>query len=465
MFDVIWIGSGPGGYVGAIRGAQLGLKTAVIEKDPTFGGTCLNVGCIPSKALLDSSEHYDMALHHFSEHGVKTAGVELDLPTMLARKDKIVKDLTNGIAFLFKKHKIQTFAGRGKILSKNTVEVTKADGSKEILEAKNIVIATGSVPNELPTLKFDGKNILSSTEALCITKVPEHLIVVGAGVIGLELGSVWLRLGSKVTVIEYADRMCSFLDNQMVDQFKKILERQGFTFLLGTKVMGARVHDKGVSVQVEGKAGEKMPAVEGTMVLVAAGRKPFTEGLGLENIGLERDQAGRVQVDDHLRTKVPNVYAIGDVVRGPMLAHKAEEEGVAVAETMAGGAGHVNYETVPSVVYTWPEFASVGLTEEEVKKKGTEYKVGTFPFTANGRARAMGFTQGMVKVIADKKTDRVLGVHIIGPRASDMLAEAVVAMEFGASSEDIARSFHSHPTLSEVLREAALAVDGRARQM
>lgn len=466
QFDVVVIGSGPGGYVGAVRGAQLGLKVAIVEKEPTMGGTCLNVGCIPSKALLDSSEHYDMAKYHFGEHGVRIGGVELDLGTMMARKDKVVKDLTKGVAYLMRKHKVTVFEGMGSVLGPNSVQVTAKDGTKQQLAAKNIVIATGSVPNSLPSLQFDGKHIISSTEALALPKVPAHLIVVGGGVIGLELGSVWLRLGSKVTVVEYNERLCGGMDRQLSDQLKRILEKQGFNFHMDTKVMGARVSDSGVSVNLEGKNGEKMPSLDGDYVLVAAGRKPFSEGLGLEILGIEKDKRGCIVVDDHLRTpKHPNIYAIGDVIAGPMLAHKAEEEGVAVMETIAGKHGHVNYFTVPSVVYTWPEVASVGFTEEQLKEKNIEYKSGKFPFTPNGRAKAMAMTDGFVKILADKTTDRVLGVHIIGPRASDMLAEAVMAMEFGGSAEDIARAFHAHPTLSEVMREAALAVDNLSRQM
>lgn len=463
-YDLIVIGAGPGGYVGAIRAAQLGLRTAIVEKDKTLGGTCLNVGCIPSKALLDSSEHFEMAKHgKFAEHGVKLANVELDLPAMLSRKDKVVKDLTNGVAFLMKKHKVDVHYGTGKFAGPGKVEVTGADGVKT-LSAKNVMIATGSVPVALPTLLADGKRIITSTEALSLKEVPKHLIVVGGGVIGLELGSVWLRLGAKVTVVEFAERIGGGMDRQVSQNLQRILEKQGFRFLLNTKVTGARVSANSVNVTMEGRDGAAMESQEGDVVLVAVGRKPFTEGLGLENLGIQRDQGGRVVVDGHYRTSAPGVYAVGDVIHGPMLAHKAEEEGVAVAEIIAGKAGHVNYNTVPGVVYTWPEVAWVGVSEEQAKQQGIEYNVGTFPFMANGRAKAMASTDGLVKVIADKKTDRVIGVHIIGPRASDIISEAVVAMEFGASSEDIARSFHAHPTLPEAIREAALAVDKRARQ-
>lgn len=463
-FDLVIIGSGPGGYVGAIRAAQLGLKTAVIEKEKTLGGTCLNVGCIPSKALLDSSEHYAMALHDFKNHGIDVGSVKLNLSQMLARKDKIVKDLTGGVAFLFKKHKITHYAGKGKVVGQNQVEVTAEDGSKQVLEAKNIMLATGSVVNELPSVPFDGKRIISSTEALTLEQVPKHLLVVGGGVIGLELGSVWLRLGAKVTVLEYADRLCATMDSQITKRLEMVLNKQGMEFLFKVKVSGSKASKSGVELSYEDMNDNSQKKIEGDMVLVATGRRPYSDGLGLEELGIEKDKRGFVQVNDHLQTKYANIYAIGDLIPGPMLAHKAEEEGVAVAETIAGGAGHVNYETVPGVVYTWPELASVGATEDQLKENGTEYKSGTFMFTPNGRAKAMGMTDGMCKVLADAHTDRLLGVHILGPRASDMIAEAVVAMEFGGSAEDLARSFHAHPTLSEVLREAALNVDKRARQ-
>lgn len=464
VFDVVYVGAGPGGYTGAIRAAQLGLKTAVIEKDKTLGGTCLNVGCIPSKALLDSSEHFAAALHDLASHGVKVSGVSLDLPTMMARKDKIVKDLTGGVAFLFKKNKITSFQGKGKLLSANQIEVQAADGTKQIVETKNIVLATGSVVNELPSVPFDGKTIISSTEALTLPAVPKHLLVIGGGVIGLELGSVWLRLGAKVTVLEYFDRLCPSMDQQMTKKLEQVLGKQGMEFLFAVKVLEAKNGAKGVEVTFEDLKSKEQKVLTGDVVLVATGRKPFSEGLGLENLGIERDKRGVVQVNEHFQTKVPNIYAIGDLIRGPMLAHKAEEEGVAVAESLAGHAGHVNYETVPSIIYTWPELASVGASEDELKERGVAFKTGSFPFTANGRAKALGMTDGMVKVIADAKTDRILGVHVLGPRASDMIAEAVVAMEFGGSSEDLARSFHAHPTLSEVMREAALNVEKRARQ-
>jgi dihydrolipoamide dehydrogenase len=467
-FDVVFIGGGPGGYTGAIRSAQLGMKVGIIEKYKTLGGTCLNVGCIPSKALLDSSEHFEAANHDLANHGVRVSGVSLDLNKMMERKLKIVKDLTSGVDFLMKKNKIERMLGIGKIISPNEVEIIAEDGSKTKITSKNIVIATGSDVADLPFMKIDKTHIISSTEALKLESVPKHLIVVGGGVIGLELGSVWKRLGAKVTVIEYADRIASMMDAQMTTALTRSLKKQGMEFVLKAKVTGYKVNKKGkdheVVVTYEDMATGETKEIAGDKVLLSVGRKPYTEGLGLENLGIETDKRGFIQVNDHYQTKYPNIFAIGDVIPGPMLAHKAEEEGVAVAETLAGQAGHVNYETVPSVIYTWPELASVGLTEEQVKEKGTEYKVGTFPFTANGRAKAIGMTDGMVKVIADKVTDKVLGVHIVGPRASDMLAEAVIAMEFSASAEDIARTFHAHPTLSEVMREAALNVDKLARQ-
>lgn len=464
VFDLVVIGSGPGGYVGAIRAAQLGLKTAIVEKDKTFGGTCLNVGCIPSKALLDSSEHFSMAQHDFKAHGIDVGSVKLNLAQMMARKDKVVGDLTGGVAFLFKKNKITPYKGRGRLISPTEVEVTSEGGEKQVLKTKNVMLATGSVPNELPFLKFDGKQIISSTEALALPKVPNHLVVIGGGVIGLELGSVWLRLGAKVTVLEYADRLCSAMDAQLTKRLEMVLQKQGMEFNLQVKVTGAKVSGGEVEVQFEDMKDKSAKSIKGDVVLVATGRKPFSEGLGLEALGIEKDKRGFVMVNEHLQTKYPNVYAVGDLIPGPMLAHKAEEEGVAVAEIIAGQAGHVNYETVPGIVYTWPEVASVGATEEQLKEKGIEYKTGSFMFTANGRAKAMGSTDGLVKILADAKTDRLLGVHILGPRASDIIAEAVVAMEFGGSAEDLARSFHAHPTLPEAIREAALNVDKRARQ-
>ncbi|KYG67922.1 dihydrolipoyl dehydrogenase [Bdellovibrio bacteriovorus] len=465
QFDLIVIGSGPGGYVGAIRAAQLGLKTAVIEKDKTFGGTCLNVGCIPSKALLESSEHYVAAQHDFAAHGIKVSKVDLDLPTMLARKDKVVKQNTEGINFLFKKNKITPFTGFGKIVAPGKVEVKADDGNTQVLTTKNIVIATGSAPVELPFLKFDEKRIVSNTGALVLSQVPKTMIVVGGGVIGLELGSVWQRLGAKVTVIEYANRLGGTMDQDCMNVLKRGLEKEGMSFLLSTKVTASKALNDGIEVTYESLTDGKTSSMKADVVLVATGRKPFTNGVGCEEMGIQKDPQGRIVVDKHFQTNVPGIYAIGDVIAGPMLAHKAEEEGVALAEMLAGHAGHVNYNTVPGVIYTHPEIAAVGLTEEQLKEKGIEFNVGKFPFMANGRARAKGFTEGFVKIIADKKTDRILGAHMVGPSVSELIHEVVVCMEFGGSSEDLARSFHAHPTLSEAVREAALGVEKRTRQM
>lgn len=463
-FDLVVIGSGPGGYIGAIRASQLGLKVAVIEKDKTLGGVCLNVGCIPSKALLESTEHFSQAQHEFSEHGIKLSKVELDLATMLGRKEKIVKSLTDGIKYLFNKNKITTFEGLGSLKSATEVEVKSSSGEIQVLKAKNIMLATGSVPIELPFAKFDGKKIITSTEALSLKEVPKKLLVIGGGVIGLELGSVWQRLGAQVTIIEATSKLCGPMDAQLSKNLQRILAKQGIEFLLETKVSDVKVNGNQVTVQFQ-DADKKVGELTGDICLVAVGRKAFTTGVGLENAGVEKDDRGRIKVDAHFKTNISNIYAIGDVIAGPMLAHKAEEEGVAVAEIIVNGHGHVNYETVPGVVYTWPEFASVGKTEEELKAAGIEYKAGSFPFSANGRAKAIGTSDGQVKILADAQSDRILGVHILGVRASDMIAEAVIAMEFGASAEDIARSFHAHPTLSEAMREAALAVDKRAREM
>lgn len=463
VFDVVIIGAGPGGYVGAVRAAQLGLKTAVIEKEPTLGGTCLNIGCIPSKALLDSSEHYLQAKEEFSDHGIEVGEVKLNLSNMMKRKDKVVGELTGGIEYLFKKNKVTSIKGTAKILSPGKIEVS--GDKKEVIECKNIVISTGSVPVELPFMPFDGSHIISSTEALALDKVPKHLIVVGGGAIGLEMGSVWMRLGSEVTVVEFADKICGPMDNQISKDLLRILKKQGMKFMLSTKVTGGSADGNKVTLEYEAIKDGSKGSIEGDKVLVSVGRKAFTKGLGLEDVGVKLDDRGFVMVDELYQTSVPGIYAIGDVIGGAMLAHKAEEEGVAIMENLVGKHGHVNYATVPSVIYTWPEVAGVGKTEEELKKEGIEYASGSFPFSANGRAKALNCTEGKVKILADKKTDKVLGVHIVGPRASDMIAEAVVAMEFGASSEDIALSFHAHPTLAEVMREAALAVDNRARQM
>lgn len=467
-FDLIVVGGGPAGYVAAIRAAQLGLKTAVIEMRKTYGGTCLNVGCIPSKALLESSEHYHYAKTKLSKHGVKVADVELDLPQMMKRKEAVVRQLTTGIAGLLKKNKIESVIGKGKLLSsgngEHLVEV-ESEAGKRVLTAPRVLLATGSEPSSLPFLPFDGKNVVSSTEALEFSEVPKHLVVIGGGVIGLELGSVWLRLGAKVTVVEFQNRICSVVDSQAGNELYKALTKQGMEFRLSHKCLGAKADGKKMLVEVEDIQNGSRSQIECDKILVATGRRPYTTGLGLENIGLKTDPQGRIEIDAHYQTSVKGIYAVGDIVAGPMLAHKAEEEGIAAVEIMAGQAGHVNYDVIPNVIYTWPELASVGATEEEVKAKGTSYKVGTFPFMANGRAKTMEEIEGLVKVIADAKTDRVLGVHIVGPRASDLIPEAVSVMEFGGSAEDIARTCHAHPTLSETVKEAALAVDRRAIHM
>ncbi|MBT4762360.1 MAG: dihydrolipoyl dehydrogenase [Bdellovibrionaceae bacterium] len=463
-FDLVIIGSGPGGYTGAIRASQLGLKTAIVEKDSTFGGTCLNVGCIPSKALLDSSEHYHVAQHELAQHGVDVSGVTLQLDKLIQRKNDIVKSLTDGVAFLMKKNKVQNFHGFGKITGQNEVTVKTTDGPVK-LQAKNIMLATGSVANELPFLKYDEKKVVSSTGALSLEQVPKKLLVIGAGVIGLELGSVWNRLGAEVTVLEYANKICGPMDAKTSKKLQSLLKKQGLNIITKAKVTGADIKPDATSVTYEDmKSGDSM-SLDADVVLVATGRRPFSDGLGMEELGIEKNDRGFVLTNNRFQTKFPNVYAIGDLTPGPMLAHKAEEEGVAVAEIIAGNFGHVNYDTVPSVVYTWPEMASVGKTEEDLKTEGRAYNAGQFPFTANGRAKAMASTDGHVKVLADKTTDQILGVHILGPRASDMISEAVIAMEFAGSAEDLALSFHAHPTLSEVMREAALDVHKRARQM
>jgi dihydrolipoamide dehydrogenase len=464
LYDLVVIGSGPGGYVCAIRAAQLGMKVAVIEKDKVLGGVCTNVGCIPSKALLESSEFYHLALHDFEQHGITAKQVEFSLDKMMARKAKIVKSSNDGIAFLFKKNKVESHFGYGRVVKPGEVEVSGSEG-KKILQAKNIVLATGSVPVELPFLKYDEKKIVSSTGALALDKVPKNLIVIGGGVIGLELGSVWQRLGSQVTVIEFADRLCPMMDTQSMSFLQKSMAKQGMKFMFKTKVTGSAIKGDQVELEFENMADSSKGKITGDVALVSTGRKPFSENLGLDELGVQKDKRGFVLVDKHFQTNVPGIYAIGDLIPGPMLAHKSEEEGVAVAEILAGQAGHVNYNTVPSVIYTFPEVASVGLTEEQCKELNIEYSAGAFPFMANGRARALGFTEGQVKIIADKQTDRIIGGHIVGPRASELLGEIVIAMEFGGSAEDLARSFHAHPTLNEVIREAALAVDKRARQI
>jgi dihydrolipoamide dehydrogenase len=455
-FDVIFIGAGPGGYVGAIRAAQLGLKTACVEKRGALGGTCLNVGCIPSKALLESSEKFADATQHFASHGI-VVKPSLNLAAMMQRKDEVVSSLTKGIEGLFKKNKVTYIQGHGTITAKGEVTVSGAKYA-----AKHIVIATGSDVVALPGITIDEKQIVSSTGALTLPKVPKHLVIIGAGVIGLELGSVWKRLGAEVTVIEYLDRVTPGMDNEISRQFQKTLEKQGMKFKLATKVTAAKPGKNGVDLTMEPASGGKSETLSAEIVLVAVGRRPLTEKLGLENVGVKLDNRGRIAVDGHFQTNVPGIYAIGDVIVGPMLAHKAEEEGVAVAEMIAGQKPHVNYDAIPNVIYTWPEVASVGKTEEELKAAGVEYKAGKFPFLANSRGRASAQTDGFVKILADAKTDRVLGVHILGPAAGTLIAEAVIAMEFGASSEDIARTCHAHPTLNEAVKEAALAVAGRA---
>jgi dihydrolipoamide dehydrogenase len=453
--DLIVIGAGPGGYVAAIRAAQLGLNVACIEKEPALGGTCLRVGCIPSKALLESSERYHETKHGLEDFGVRVQGVELDLARMLKKKDSVVSALTGGVAYLFKKHHVTRYAGHGRIVGPGRVVV---EGEKpEELSAQHILIATGSKPAALRGVQFDGDRIGASTEGLSFPEVPGHLVVIGAGYIGLELGSVWNRLGSKVTVVEYLDRILPGMDSEIAEEAERIFEKQGLEIRLDTGVTAARVEGGKVVVEL----GSKDPIVCDRL-LVAVGRVPLTENLGLESVGIELDPRGRIPIDEAFRTYVPGIYAIGDVVRGPMLAHKASEEGVACIEHIVTGYGHVNYDAIPGIVYTHPEVASVGKTEDELVDKKIPYKKGVFPFSANGRARALGDIQGRVKMLAHAETDRLLGVHIIGPRAGDLIAEAAVAIEFGASAEDIARSTHAHPTLAEALKEAALGVADRA---
>jgi dihydrolipoamide dehydrogenase len=454
-FDIVIIGAGPGGYVAAIRAAQLGFKVAVVEREATLGGTCVRVGCIPSKALLESSERFLQAREHLAEHGIGVSEVTLDLAAMHARKDSVVKANTDGVAYLFKKNKIERFSGSGRLSPDGDVVVEGA-GEPTTLRGKHVILATGSICAPLKGVEVDGERIGTSTEALNWEAVPEHLVVIGAGVIGLELGSVWLRLGAKVTVLEYADRILPGMDIELSKEAHKLFKRQGFTLRTSTKVIGAVAKGEKAEVTLEG--GE---VIEADRVMLATGRKPNSDGLGLEELGVQRDSAGRVVVDSHFQSSVAGIYAIGDLIHGPMLAHKAEEDGVALVEMLAGQAGHVDYNLVPSVVYTEPEIASVGRTEEELSSMGIPFKKGVFPIAANGRARAMAQTDGKVKVLAHQETDQILGVHIIGPRAGDLIAEAAAAMAFHASAEDLARVVHAHPTLAETLKEAALAVDGR----
>jgi dihydrolipoamide dehydrogenase len=462
-FDIVIIGGGPGGYVAAIRAAQLGMRVACVERGARLGGTCLNIGCIPSKALLQSSEKFAEATHSFAAHGVKLGGIELDLATMMARKDKVVGDLTKGIEFLFKKNKIAWIKGTGRIAAPGKIAVQLVDGGgTQELDAKSIIIATGSDSLALPGVEVDEKQIVSSTGALSLGKVPEHLGVVGGGYIGLEKGSVWRRLGAAVTVVEFLDRITPNMDGETGKMLQRVLTKAGFVFKLGTKVVGAKTSKAGVTLQLEAAAGGATSELKADIVLVSIGRRPYTDGLGLREIGVALDNKQRIKVDAHYETNVPGIYAIGDVIAGPMLAHKAEDEGIVAVEMIAGLKPRIDYDAIPAVIYTWPEVASVGKTEEELKAAGITYKTGKFPFTANSRARTNADTDGFVKILADAATDRVLGIHIIGPDAGTMIAEAALAMEFGASSEDIARTTHAHPTLNEAVKEAALAVDGRA---
>jgi len=466
QYDLIVIGTGPGGYVCAIRAAQLGLKTCVVEKRATHGGTCLNVGCIPSKAFLHASELFEEAGHAFAKMGIGVPAPKLDLKQMLTFKQEAVDGNTKGVEFLLKKNKVDSVHGTGRIVAPGKVEVTGADGKKQTLESKSIVIATGSDVAKLKGIDIDEKRIVSSTGALTLPEVPKHLLVIGAGVIGLELGSVWRRLGAKVTVVEFLDGVLPGMDGEVRKNAQRLFEKQGMTFKLSSKVTGVDTSGKTLKASVEPAKGEgKAEAIEADVVLVSTGRVPYTDGLGLKELGVKMDERGRVVVDHYYATSVPGIWALGDVIAGPMLAHKAEDEGVAVAEILVGQAGHVNYDVIPAVVYTMPEIASVGKTEEELKAAGVAYNAGKFPFTANGRAKANQQTDGFVKILADAKTDRVLGVHIVGSDAGNMIAEACIAMEFGASAEDIARTCHAHPTLPEAVKEAALAVDKRAIHM
>lgn len=461
QFDITIIGSGPGGYVAAIRAAQLGFKTAIIEKYPTLGGTCLNVGCIPSKALLDSSEHFEKAKHEFADYGILINEPKVDLPKMIARKNAVVEQTTKGINYLMDKNKVTVFEGVGSFESATKIKITKNDGSTESIESKYTIIATGSKPSTLPFITIDKERIITSTEALGLQEVPKKLLVIGGGVIGLELGSVYMRLGAEVTVIEYLDKIIPGMDGALSKELQKVLKKQGMKFSLSTAVSGVERIGDSVRVTATDKKGEKV-IFEGDYCLVSVGRRPYTDGLSLENAGVELDERGRVKVNDHLQTNIPNIYAIGDVVKGVMLAHKAEEEGVFVVESLAGQKPHINYNLIPGVVYTWPEVAGVGKTEEQLKAEGIDYKVGNFPMRALGRSRASGDTDGFVKILADAKTDEILGFHIIGARAADLIAEGVTAMEFRASAEDLTRMSHAHPTYAEAIKEAAL--DATAKQ-
>jgi len=459
QYDVIVVGGGPGGYVAAIKAGQLGLKTACVEMRGTLGGTCLNVGCIPSKALLQSSHHYHDAKHHFESHGIVIDGsISMDIEKMMDTKANTVKGLTGGIEHLMKKYQVDYFKGKGKISGTNAVQIDLNDGGSETLETKNILLATGSEVTPLPPVPVDNETgkIIDSTGALDIKKIPETMAVVGGGVIGLEMGSVWSRLGTNVTVIEFMDRLCPSMDQELTKKFRTTLKKQGFNFQLKTKVTESKVEDDGVVLITESSKGGGAKSEKYDVVLVATGRRPYTDGLGLEDMGISRDKLGRIEVNNQFQTAVPNIYAIGDCIDGPMLAHKAEEEGIAAVETIAGFSGHVNYDAIPGVIYTYPEVAAVGKTEEELKEAGVNYVTGSFPFAANSRARANGSSDGFVKVLADKETDRILGVHIIGPNAGEMIAEGVIGIEYGASSEDIARTCHAHPTLSEAFKEACM---------
>lgn len=458
-YDVIVIGSGPGGYTGAIRCAQLGLKTAIIEKYNTLGGTCLNVGCIPSKALLDSSEHFYNASHTFVEHGIRLENLGVDLGQMIKRKQDVVDQTTKGIAFLMKKNKIDTYYGLGSFVDANTVKIAKNEGGEETIKGKNIVIATGSKPMSFPSMPLDKERVITSTEALKLPEIPKHLIIIGAGVIGAELGSVYARIGAKVSFVEFADSMIPTMDKTMGKELQKAVKKLGAEFYFNHKVTSVVRNGDEVTVNIDTPKGEQM-TLTGDYCLVSVGRKPYTDGLNLEAAGVKADSRGKVEVDSYLRTSVPHIYALGDVIRGAMLAHKAEEEGTFIAETIVGQKPHIHYRLIPNVVYTWPEVAAVGYTEEELKAEGKAYKTGSFPFKALGRARASMDIDGLAKVLADKETDEILGVHIIGPRAADIIAEAVVAMEYRASAEDISRMSHAHPTYTEAFKEACLAATG-----